>query len=218
MAVCTPLKLLCTVSSCIVFACVGLLFTSPHTSFSSSFPSLKGIFFIARQNVQFHLGHHSPRPSSSFRGTLDQLLDGPATANGGAGPWNTAFLHTSGMACASEGRRADPISRRRLSTRKSRKSKAAKPKVVVRASARRRDCSTESKACKVFYNATCCAGTCVNVQLDNNNCGACGRRCAFTEACCEGACKDLNTDEFNCGRCGNVCPDDSCQYGLCGYY
>ncbi|MCO5596532.1 hypothetical protein L7F22_050597 [Adiantum nelumboides] len=90
--------------------------------------------------------------------------------------------------------------------------------MATRAASRFRDCSRDSKACRVFYNATCCAGTCVNVHLDDNNCGLCGKKCGYMEACCDGECKNLSMDPSNCGRCGNLCPDSSCQFGLCGYY
>jgi hypothetical protein len=61
-----------------------------------------------------------------------------------------------------------------------------------------------------------CGGTCVNLQTDTNNCGACGSACMANQSCisgacactglvCNGACVNPNTDNNNCGACGNVC-------------
>jgi len=76
-------------------------------------------------------------------------------------------------------------------------------------------------------NATCppglpdfCGSTgCVDLNVNSNNCGACGRACPFpsNEVCvggtclcstgieCEGGCVDIGTDSSNCGSCGNNC-------------
>ncbi|MEZ4409929.1 MAG: hypothetical protein R3A52_26155 [Polyangiales bacterium] len=35
---------------------------------------------------------------------------------------------------------------------------------------------------------TCCAGACVNLLLDRNNCGQCGRVCGGIVSCVAGLC------------------------------
>lgn len=65
-----------------------------------------------------------------------------------------------------------------------------------------------------------CAGTCVNVQVDAANCGACGQACAGNQLCaaghcgpkcsgdetvCGGACVNTMKDASNCGACGVTC-------------
>ncbi len=58
-----------------------------------------------------------------------------------------------------------------------------------------------------------------NIDVDKNNCGGCGVKCADicingvcgctgVETFCtaSGECKNLNNDDANCGACGNVCP------------
>jgi hypothetical protein len=53
--------------------------------------------------------------------------------------------------------------------------------------------------------SACCGGTCVAVQSDDRNCGACGNACGAGRSCCNGACTDVTSDTFNCGACGGVC-------------
>jgi hypothetical protein len=78
---------------------------------------------------------------------------------------------------------------------------------------------------------TACGATCVDLQANPDHCGACGTRCARTEACvmgrcalacpggqtaCNGRCIDLATDRANCGACGNVCATGQvCAMGRC---
>lgn len=65
-----------------------------------------------------------------------------------------------------------------------------------------------------------CGGNCVDMQLDRDNCGACGTKCAASEVCSQGACglscgggttkcgancTDTKVDEKNCGACGTTC-------------
>lgn len=89
-------------------------------------------------------------------------------------------------------------------------------------------------------NSTCdtgttsCGGFCTNLNVDVNNCGACGQMCPQGESCvsgtcqttggctgtltpCGNACVDTQTDFNNCGACGRVCPGgQSCTAGQCG--
>ena len=76
----------------------------------------------------------------------------------------------------------------------------------------------------------CCNGKCVNLNIDINNCGQCGNRCASGRTCvngrcqcplgtsecgssccptgttcCNGRCVNLQSDHQNCGTCGNTC-------------
>src|SRR5262245_8158137 len=66
-----------------------------------------------------------------------------------------------------------------------------------------------------------CDGTCMNTQVDPNNCGACGNVCAGSQVClssgcatscpaplsaCDRTCVDTSSDNANCGSCGNACP------------
>ena len=74
-----------------------------------------------------------------------------------------------------------------------------------------------------------CGETCLDLQSDAANCGACGRACPAGESCtagrcqcprgreiCNGACLDIERDRANCGRCGHVCiPGDVCTNGTC---
>jgi len=74
-----------------------------------------------------------------------------------------------------------------------------------------------------------CAGVCLDVTTDPENCGACGKLCADSEAClagvcgcatgetmCDDWCTDTATDVDHCGACGNVCEDDeTCVAGKC---
>jgi hypothetical protein len=55
---------------------------------------------------------------------------------------------------------------------------------------------------------TSCNGTCVNLNTDSDNCGACGSVCGVnTRTCCGGGtCADTRDDSNNCGSCGRVCP------------
>ncbi|XP_047335513.1 stigma-specific STIG1-like protein 3 [Impatiens glandulifera] len=69
-----------------------------------------------------------------------------------------------------------------------------------------------------FYNSTCCKNKCVDLQYDDDNCGACNKRCDYTEACCRGQCVYLAFDKRHCGECNNRCTDGLfCIYGMCDY-
>ncbi len=77
-----------------------------------------------------------------------------------------------------------------------------------------------------------CAGKCVDLTSNPNNCGACGTVCtAPTATClagkctgcpagqemCAGTCLDTTSDPNNCGTCGTVCtaPTATCITGTC---
>ena len=76
-----------------------------------------------------------------------------------------------------------------------------------------------------------CGGKCVDLQKDDNNCGACGKTCERYEACGQGSCKLVCPDKQltcgdvcvtaasnpdHCGGCGKRCPDDAyCSAGQC---
>ncbi len=78
---------------------------------------------------------------------------------------------------------------------------------------------------------TNCGGTCVDLQSNNSNCGACGTLCSSTggKSCraglcqcpagmtdCNGTCVSLATSSANCGACGEACADGkTCQASLC---
>ena len=79
---------------------------------------------------------------------------------------------------------------------------------------------------------TQCKGICTDLDLDANNCGACGIRCSASQVCragactgcpakdtqCKEQCADLTNDNANCGACGNVCTgtNGTCIAGVCG--
>ena len=98
--------------------------------------------------------------------------------------------------------------------------------------------------CSCYLNYTNCPGedggsSCINVQLDNNNCGTCGTVCPVGEACLGGSCQcklticpvgnvdagenvctDPESDPNNCGGCagsgGIKCPEgENCVLGQC---
>jgi hypothetical protein len=67
---------------------------------------------------------------------------------------------------------------------------------------------------------TLCAGKCVDITTDIDNCGACGNACPASHVCenqtcklvcasaltdCSGKCVQLQNDEMNCGSCGAQC-------------
>lgn len=67
-----------------------------------------------------------------------------------------------------------------------------------------------------------CAGTCVDVLLDNAHCGGCGASCAPSEACNVGQCRPRDCPGTDCaadqvcaaGRCRHVrCDETTCAQG-----
>ncbi len=94
---------------------------------------------------------------------------------------------------------------------------------------------TQDSQCK--GGRRCCAGSCVNLKGDQNNCGECGNACPSEQTCENGVCKtsgvcpaaqtrcsgcvDFSSNPGNCGSCGNscargeVCCDGTCRRGQC---
>ena len=79
--------------------------------------------------------------------------------------------------------------------------------------------------------AASCNGLPTDLQVDTQNCGACGTICAgILAVCVQGVCgcpspagrcadecDDLSSDPLNCGACGNACgPGFACVNGSCG--
>jgi hypothetical protein len=76
-----------------------------------------------------------------------------------------------------------------------------------------------------------CNGKCVDLDSDNDHCGACGNTCNGGKTCaagkctcptmlpdeCSGTCTDLKVDKNNCGKCGCPCPATApaCGVGKC---
>ncbi len=83
------------------------------------------------------------------------------------------------------------------------------------------DLDTDNNHCGACGNACadgrrCCAGTCLDTSADEANCGACGIVCADGHQCCDGTCLDTSADEANCGDCGIVCASTEwCVSGVC---
>ncbi|KAM4092368.1 hypothetical protein ACB094_06G034200 [Castanea mollissima] len=67
-------------------------------------------------------------------------------------------------------------------------------------------------------NSTCCNNKCIDLSIDKNNCGACKKKCKYTETCCRGECVDVTYDKRHCGKCNNRCKKgEFCVYALCNY-
>jgi hypothetical protein len=73
------------------------------------------------------------------------------------------------------------------------------------------DCSGGYVACRP--GTTCCAGSCVNLQTDEDHCGACGNACDPTKVCRRGTCVCAADHP----RCGDICclPGTECVSGQC---
>ena len=88
------------------------------------------------------------------------------------------------------------------------------------------DTSVDGDASTCPAPKTVCAGACVDLNTNNENCGACGKACGETTACVggtctavgctsdqvacpDGTCADLLTDPNHCGDCDTKCGLDS---------
>ena len=61
---------------------------------------------------------------------------------------------------------------------------------------------------------TDCTGTCVNLDTDSNNCGACGTTCQGGQTCVAGVCELVCPQgEINCG---GQCVDPQTNNQYCG--
>ncbi|KAK8622932.1 hypothetical protein V6N13_117829 [Hibiscus sabdariffa] len=81
-------------------------------------------------------------------------------------------------------------------------------------------CHKDEEVCYIQDGATstCCNNKCVFLATDNQNCGACKRKCKFTQVCCRGECVETAFDKRHCGACNHRCnPGEYCVYGMCNY-
>lgn len=83
-------------------------------------------------------------------------------------------------------------------------------------------CNKDNEVCNYALgggrNATCCNNKCIDLAYDDKNCGACKKKCAFTESCCRGQCVDLAFDKRHCSACNHKCMEGGyCIYGMCDY-
>uniref|UniRef100_A0A3Q7GN53 Stigma-specific Stig1 family protein n=2 Tax=Solanum lycopersicum TaxID=4081 RepID=A0A3Q7GN53_SOLLC len=83
-------------------------------------------------------------------------------------------------------------------------------------------CHKDNEICTALEiggkNTTCCNNKCINLSYDDHNCGACKKKCPFTETCCRGECVNLSFDKRHCGYCNNRCMTGGyCFYGICDY-
>ncbi|KAL2502105.1 Stigma-specific STIG1-like protein 3 [Forsythia ovata] len=80
-------------------------------------------------------------------------------------------------------------------------------------------CNKDNEICGMEgKNASCCNNKCMELAYDKDNCGACKRKCVYTEVCCRGECVNLSYDKRHCGSCNNKCmPGGYCIYGMCDY-
>lgn len=56
------------------------------------------------------------------------------------------------------------------------------------------------------YGLTMCSGTCVSLDSDWDNCGACGKVCDFSESCKQGKC--IAKGSLDCSGAFKACADD----------
>lgn len=92
-------------------------------------------------------------------------------------------------------------------------------------------CGGSTPKADCMAGSTQCGGTCVNLQEDQLNCGACGLACDLGQVCsagqcltscpsglavCGETCRDLQNDASNCNACGVSCPATwACFAGAC---
>src|SRR5260370_973568 len=74
-----------------------------------------------------------------------------------------------------------------------------------------------------------CGSYCQNLQVDNYNCGLCGKQCTGGTVCqsgscqpcpaptvdCSGRCVNLASDQANCGTCSSGCQSGVFVNGNC---
>lgn len=87
----------------------------------------------------------------------------------------------------------------------------------------------ESPASSCPAGTILCGGECINIRMDELNCGSCDKICALGKTCingtcsclpgqptCNGTCVYLSIDPANCGSCGSRCPSGLyCINGQC---
>lgn len=81
-------------------------------------------------------------------------------------------------------------------------------------------CMKDNEICQIMggKSSKCCNNKCMDLDNDKNNCGACKKKCRYTEACCRGECVDLSYDKRHCGQCNNKCMNGGyCIYAMCDY-
>ncbi|KAK8706018.1 hypothetical protein V6N13_049600 [Hibiscus sabdariffa] len=81
-------------------------------------------------------------------------------------------------------------------------------------------CHKDEEVCYIQDGATstCCNNKCVFLATDDHNCGACKKKCKFTQVCCRGQCVEIAFDKRHCGACNHRCkPGEYCVYGMCNY-
>ncbi|KAL2482938.1 Stigma-specific STIG1-like protein 3 [Forsythia ovata] len=81
-------------------------------------------------------------------------------------------------------------------------------------------CKKDNEICKILEgkNSKCCNNKCMDLDYDKHNCGACKKKCLYTEVCCRGECVNLSFDKRHCGECNNKCMHGGyCIYGTCDY-
>ncbi|GMJ10300.1 hypothetical protein like AT1G50720 [Hibiscus trionum] len=81
-------------------------------------------------------------------------------------------------------------------------------------------CHKDEEVCYIQDGATstCCNNKCVFLATDDHNCGACKRKCKFTQVCCRGECVYISLDKRHCGGCNHRCKTgEYCVYGMCNY-
>ena len=91
-------------------------------------------------------------------------------------------------------------------------------------------CIPEATPCCLLKEETVCSDVCVDLELDDDNCGKCGRACPTNAECyarncqckhedddfCNGKCVNIFESKDHCGKCGRKClPPKICCEGAC---